>query len=228
MDPPEGHGGAGAAVPRARGRVSGWVPGLVLALVLPSLPGLPGAASPAEAADREPAPVPVAVYVNVDEMSELWPFRDPDTGAFPKEGTPEYAPYRAAWGQVIGQAFRELERRMPKGFALLPARSESQPYAFKIDVWIADMATSCDAPTYYKYLWVRTHTREGPFATNWDGLGVRSETLIRVDMPIRERYRADTDAWIELWAQVPYLHLAPRREAPEEPPPAAGAGGVGL
>jgi hypothetical protein len=219
-----GHGVVGAAaVPRARGLIYT----LTLALVLGALfAPVPAARAAGEA---PPGPIPVAVYVNVDEMAALWPFRDPDTGAFPQEGTPEYAPYRAAWGQVIEQTFRELKRRMPQGFLLLPARSREQPYAFKIDVWIADMATSCDAPTYYKYLWVHTRTREGLFATNWDGLGVRSETLIHRNMPILERNRADVDAWVELWAQVPYLHLTPHDpDTPQEKPAPTPAPEAGL
>jgi hypothetical protein len=209
--PPDGLGGVGAGGRRRAGARARLVPALLGLLALLA----PLTAFAAEA--PVPARVPVAVYVNVDEMAALWPFRDSETGAFPKEGEDGYVLYRTAWGAVIEQAFAELRRRMPQGFILLPARSTEQPYAFKIDVWIADMATSCDAPTYYKYLWVRTHTKQGPFATNWDGLGVRSDTLIHRDMPILDRNRADVDAWVELWAQVPYLHLADpdTKKAPE-------------
>jgi len=213
---------------KAATRRAGPLLGLGLALALAAL--APAGAAAAE--DKPPGRIPVAVYVNVDEMSALWPFRDTDSGTFPKEGEAGYVLYRAAWEAVIEQAFTELRRRMPQGFVLLPARSREQPYAFKIDVWIADMATTCDAPTYYKYLWVRTHTREGPFATNWDGLGVRSDTVIHRDMPILDRNRADVDAWIELWARVPYLHLTPPGDrtpdapapAPPTPPPPPEAG----
>jgi hypothetical protein len=174
------------------------------------------------AAAAPPAPVPVAVYVNVDEMSVLWPFRDPKTRAFPAPGEPGREAYLARWNEVINQAFKELRRRVPAQFDLVAARDPNAPYAIKIDVWIADLATTCDAPTFYKYLWVRTYPGRDGFITNWDGLGVRSQTLVDVQMAEAKRRRADLDSWVELWAQVPYLHVAPAppKAQPEEPAPA--------
>jgi len=159
-----------------------------------------------------PAPrlaVPVAVYVNVDEMSVLWPFRDPETGVLPAPGAEGYDAYHAVWERVITQTLTEVRRRVPKDFVLLPARSPDQPYAIKIDLWIADLATSCGAPTFYKYLWVRTRQSDDGYATNWDGLGVRSTTLLDVAMPSTAMREAEVDAWVELWSQVPYLHVVP-------------------
>lgn len=187
----------------ARARV---LRGLASAAALAGLLAAPGVV----AAGPEPgAPVPVAVYVNVDELSALWPFRDTETGAFPAPEDPKYAAFREAWSGVIAEAVGELRRRMPKEFLLFPARSPEDPYAMKIDVWVADLQTGCGAPTFYKYLWVRTHTRGAAVATNWDGLGVRSDTLVDTGMPPRARDRADAQAWVELWSRVPYLHLRP-------------------
>lgn len=174
----------------------------------------------------EPGELPVAVYVNVDEMSALWPFRDPETGTFPGPGDPGHEAYQARWNEVIAHAFEQLRRRVPPEFELIAANDPDAPYALKIDVWIADMSTSCNAPTFYKYLWVRTYPGAGGIVTNWDGLGVRSDTLVSVEMTESERRLADLDAWVELWAQVPYLHLriAPE-EAPQDAPEAAPPAG---
>jgi len=166
-------------------------------------------AAPATPAAAAPGTLPVAVYVNVDEMAVLWPFRDPESHAFPGAGEPGHEAYMARWNQVIAQAFRELRRRVPREFDLIAARDPDAPYALKIDVWIADLATDCNAPTFYKYLWVRTFPGRDGVITNWDGLGVRSQTLVNVETEEAERRRADLDAWVELWAQVPYLHVAP-------------------
>jgi hypothetical protein len=177
-------------------------------------------AAPAAAAG--PKSMPVAVYVNVDEMSALWPFRDPKTRAFPRTGEPGREAYLARWNEVINRAFMELRRRVPPEFDLVAARDPNAPYAIKIDVWIADLATTCDAPTFYKYLWVRTYPGRDGFVTNWDGLGVRSQTVMDVQMAQADFHRADLDAWVELWAQVPYLHVRPAAhgEKPHAPPAA--------
>lgn len=180
-----------------------------------------GLAAPATAAP--PASQSVAVYVNVDEMSALWPFRDPETHAFPKEGEPGREAYLKRWNDVINHAFRELRRRVPADYALVAARDPDAPYALKIDVWIADLATSCGAPTFYKYLWVRTFPGRNGVITNWDGLGVRSTTLVSTEMPEADRHGADLDAWVEMWAQVPYLHVAPA--PPGQPPGGEPPGG---
>jgi hypothetical protein len=194
----------------------GWRPALLAAAVL-LLPVL------ASGAPEARPKVPVAVYVNVDEMSALWPFRNPETGVFPKPGEAGYDAYRAVWEAVIGETLKEVRRRVPKEFVLLPARSSDQPYVIKIDLWIADLATSCGAPTYYKYLWVRTRQRGDGYATNWDGLGVRSDTLVDVAMPPPAFRSANGDAWVELWAQVPYLHVTPVTEPTDERLEGAGA-----
>lgn len=185
------------------------------------LAGVLPLAAPAAAAP--PKGTPVAVYVNVDEMAALWPFRDPKTGAFPGPDDPGREAYLARWNELINVAFLELRRRVPAEFELVAARDPDAPFGIKIDVWIADLATTCNAPTFYKYLWVRTYPGRDGFITNWDGLGVRSQTLIDVQVPEADRHRADLDAWVELWAQVPYLHLqpAPPRTAPPEPPAAS-------
>jgi hypothetical protein len=176
--------------------------------LLPALAAFVGLwAIPAGPALAAPKDLPVAVYVNVDEMAALSPFRDPETHAFPGPGEPGREAFAARWSEVIGRAFRELRRRVPPEFDLIAARDPDTPYALKIDVWIADLATSCNAPTFYKYLWVRTFPGEEGIVTNWDGLGVRSATVVDIGMEPAERSSADLDAWVELWAQVPYLHL---------------------
>jgi hypothetical protein len=175
----------------------------------------------ASAAPKGPDTVPVAVYVNVDEMSALRPFRDPETHTLPGPGDTGYEAYIALRDRVLEEAFAELRRRVPKRFKLFPALEPVAPHALKIDMWIADLATTCSAPTYYKYLWVRTTPTQTGFATNWDGLGVRSETIVSFEMAPRQRLRADLDAWVELWSQVPYLHVRPVQpgEQEEAPPP---------
>jgi len=170
----------------------------------------------APAAAAPPRSLPMAVYVNVDEMAALWPFRDPKTHKFPGPDDPGREAYLARWNEVIGRAVRELRRRVPPEFDLVAARDPNAPYAIKIDVWIADLATTCDAPTFYKYLWVRTYPGQSGVLTNWDGLGVRSQTVIDAQAAPGVMHRADLDAWVELWAQVPYLHLQP---APPQPAP---------
>lgn len=151
--------------------------------------------------------LPVAVYVNVDEMSTLWDYRDAETGAFPEPGDARYDEYSTQWKSLIELAFREIRRRTPGNFMLFPSTAPDEPHAIRITVWIADLATSCNAPTYYKYLWARTPTVDEEYTTNWDGLGVRSDTLIDSGMPKPQRARADLEGWAELWSQVPYLHV---------------------
>ena len=60
-------------------------------------------ATTVSAAPVEPPPIPVAVYVNVDEAALLWPFRDPKTGLFPEPGDARYEEYRELWGKAISQ-----------------------------------------------------------------------------------------------------------------------------
>jgi len=164
----------------------------------------------ANAAGPMLAPSPtVGVYVNVDEVAALWPYRDPKTGALPKAGDAAYPAYLKHWQALIQQAFREIRQRVPREFDIFPATAADQPFTVRIEVRLADMRTHCGAQEFYKYLWVRV-PKDAKLVTNWDGLGVRSSTLVSAAMGDAERTRAHVDSWVELWAQVPYLHVAPR------------------
>ena len=176
-------------------------------------------AAPAWAArDRAIPSVPlpaVEIYVKIDAMAVLWGFRNKDTGLPPKQGEPGYDRYRERWQTLIQEVFKEIRKRVPANVKLIPATSETQHAGVRVDMTVADIATSCSSNEYYKYLWVRTYQDDGT-STNWDGLGVRSSTLVRRGMDDRERVTADVDAWVQLWAQVPYLH-AWREATPVHP-----------
>ncbi len=179
-------------------------------------------AAPAWAAGGRAAPAPaVEIYVKVDDLAVLWGFRNKETGLPPKQGEPGYEPYRKRWQTLIQEVFREIRKRVPANVRLIPATSETQRAGVRVDMTVADIATSCSSNEYYKYLWVRTYQDDGT-TTNWDGLGVRSSTLVKRDMDDRARVAADVDAWVQLWAQVPYLH-AERNATPVDPivPPEA-------
>jgi hypothetical protein len=183
---------------------------LLVALVL-------GAVSPAGAAEIKPqwtGQVPVELYVNVDDMSALWPFRDDETGAVPREGEENYDAYRERWQTLVTSVFEQLRPRVPRHYKIVAARTEELTAPLRIGVWVADMQTSCSAPTYYKYLWVQISQPEPLFASNWDDLGVRSEAIIDMNLPKDRRDRADLESWMELWGQVPYLHV--RKALPGE------------
>ncbi len=154
----------------------------------------------------------VGVYVNIEELAALWPHRNGDTGQFPQKGEPGYEAYRSQWQLLITEAFTEIRKRVPRSFNILPITGPDQNFDVKLEVWIADMRTTCNSPDAYKYLWVKSGKGDG-VVSNWDGLGVRSNTLISLNMAPHQRLKANTDSWTELWAQVPYLHL---NAAPEE------------
>ena len=183
-----------------------------------------GAFTPARAAEPQrqwAGQTPVELFVNVDDMSALWPFRDNETGAIPEPGDAQYDAYRERWQALVTSVFEQLRPRVPRQYKIIAARTEELTAPLRIGVWVADMQTSCSAPTYYKYLWVQINQREPLYATNWDDLGVRSDAIIDMNLPKAERDRADLASWLELWGQVPYLHV--RRAEPGEGAP-AGSG----
>jgi len=157
------------------------------------------------------------IYVKVDEMAVLRGFRNKETGLFPKAGEPLFDAYNKRWQTMVSEVFKEIRRRVPRHVAILPATGKEQNTGMHIDVTVADMSTSCDSVDYYKYLWVRTYQQDTGVTTNWDGLGVRSQQVVRSDMTDREKVRGDIDAWVQIWAQVPYLHLAELPATPDVP-----------
>lgn len=168
---------------------------------------LPPVTASFAAGQERTARFPVGVYVNVDEMHALWPHRDEKTGLFPKKGEPGFEEYKAQWQALINQAFGEIRKRVPRNLPLFPATSKDQPFALKISFWVADMPVSCGANTFYKYFWVTTKQVDPTYTTNWDGLGVKSDRLISLEMDQETQNANDLLSWVELWSKVPYLHV---------------------
>ncbi|MBI5136537.1 MAG: hypothetical protein HZA24_04265 [Nitrospirae bacterium] len=179
--------------------------------------------APAWAAPTAPTAVPpeVAVYVKVDELAVLWGFRDKDTGAYPQPGDPRYEEYRLRWQTLVHEVFRQIRLRVPRHITIRPA-TQGDPAGLHVDVTVADMSTTCAGHDYYKYLWVRTYQDDG-ITTNWDGLGVRSDTVVERSMDAPQRVKADLDAWVQIWGQVPYLRVT-RDATPARPAPAPANG----
>ena len=158
------------------------------------------------------AKLSVGVYVNVDEMAALWPYRDGESGDVPRPGDEGFPAYKERWQNLVQAALKEIRRRVPRHIPVLPATGPTQDFAVKISIWIADIATHCSSPEFYKYIWVRTQQSVEGVATNWEGLGVKSQTLLSTKMDKATRARADLDSWVELWSKVPYLHLLPAEQ----------------
>ncbi|MDH4228220.1 MAG: hypothetical protein OEW11_00555 [Nitrospirota bacterium] len=171
----------------------------------------------------------VEIYVNIDEMAALWKFRDDKTGVLPAEGTPEREAYREKWMALSAEVLAEARKRIPRQYKVVPAAGKELHAPLRLGVFLADIQTSCNAPTYYKYLWVRIWQEGDAFATNWDGLGARSETVADTRSPADKLLRDGLRSWTEVWGQVPYLRVRDRTEktpaSPEVSAPPATPGG---
>jgi len=229
-------GGQGFTVPSVRCGVYGaairWILSVPLVLAIPgvillmSVLAAPAQAMPSARGVDIPA---IDIFVNVDELAVLWGFRDPKTGTHPKKGDADYPEYLKRWQVLIKEVFKEIRQRVPHSVKLLPATPDAPHTGLHIDMTVADISTSCHSEQYYKYLWVRTYQDDG-LSTNWDGLGVRSDTVVKRTMDDPARVKADVDTWVQLWAQLPYLHLvrpsATKTPTTNAPPASADSGAV--
>ncbi|MFQ5508423.1 MAG: hypothetical protein ACE5FN_03705 [Leptospirillia bacterium] len=176
-------------------------------MILATLLLFPVGMAPTAWAKKNRDRIPVGIYVNFDEMAPLWPHRSGENDQFPVEGEEGFEDYQKTWNNLFERVMAEITLRVPRRYQLMPITEVNPPYPVNLRIWIGDVATSCDAPTYHSYLWVRTKPEVTGFRTNWDGLGVSSETLVDVTHSPKRRLQEALDSWVETWSQVPFLQI---------------------